>query len=167
MRDVAQETLDRFAEVADLRFGGSLTGTITLTSGLGHLGGAQALAVTRNGGVALCIDVDPDRIHLVFSNLIDNAIRYNRPGGSVLVRVEGARGSASVVVEDDGPGIAPEDRSRVFDRFTRLRRDTQAPGSGLGLPIALSLAKAIGATLELTTPPSGKGLRVVVGFAAA
>jgi two-component system sensor histidine kinase TctE len=103
----------------------------------------------------------------LLSNLVDNAIRYNRPGGSVHVRVEADGGSPAVVIEDDGPGIAPVDRLRVFDRFTRLRRDSQAPGSGLGLPIALSLARAIGATLELTTPASGKGLRVVVGFTAA
>jgi len=96
------------------------------------------------------------------SNLVDNAIRYNRPGGTVSVLVD--REHMTIAVEDDGPGIAPRDRERVFMRFTRLKRDARTEGSGLGLPIARSLAEAIGAQLILDTPRSGKGLRVAVVF---
>lgn len=94
------------------------------------------------------------------ANLIDNAIRYNRPGGTVTVQVD----RRLIAIEDDGPGIAPADRERVFTRFTRLDRDSGSSGSGLGLPIARSLAEAIGAVVELHTPAGGAGLRVVVGF---
>jgi urocanate hydratase len=59
---IVQGTYECFAEIARRRFGGSLAGTITLTAGLGGMGGAQPLAVTMNDGVALCIEVDPDRI---------------------------------------------------------------------------------------------------------
>jgi urocanate hydratase len=59
---ILQGTYETFAAVAAKRFGGSLAGTITLTAGLGGMGGAQPLAVTMNGGVALCIDCDPSRI---------------------------------------------------------------------------------------------------------
>ncbi|MDQ1466007.1 MAG: urocanate hydratase [Actinomycetota bacterium] len=59
---ILQGTYECFAEIARRRFGGTLAGTITLTSGLGGMGGAQPLAITMNGGVALCIDVDGDRI---------------------------------------------------------------------------------------------------------
>jgi urocanate hydratase len=59
---ILQGTYETFAAVAARRFGGSLAGTITLTSGLGGMGGAQPLAVTMNGGVAICIDCDPSRI---------------------------------------------------------------------------------------------------------
>jgi urocanate hydratase len=59
---ILQGTYETFAAVAAKRFGGSLTGTITLTAGLGGMGGAQPLAVTMNGGVALCVDCDPSRI---------------------------------------------------------------------------------------------------------
>ncbi len=59
---IVQGTYECFAEIARRRFGGSLAGTITLTSGLGGMGGAQPLAVTMNDGVALCIEVDPQRI---------------------------------------------------------------------------------------------------------
>ncbi len=59
---ILQGTYECFAEIARKRFGGTLAGTITVTAGLGGMGGAQPLAVTMNGGVALCIDVDPSRI---------------------------------------------------------------------------------------------------------
>jgi len=59
---ILQGTFECFAEIARRRFGGTLAGTITLTAGLGGMGGAQPLAVTMNDGVALCIDVDPTRV---------------------------------------------------------------------------------------------------------
>ncbi|MFJ1756804.1 urocanate hydratase [Kitasatospora sp. NPDC088134] len=59
---ILQGTYETFSAVADKRFGGTLEGTITLTAGLGGMGGAQPLAVTMNGGVAICIDCDPSRI---------------------------------------------------------------------------------------------------------
>src|SRR4249920_4044105 len=58
---ILQGTFETFAAVADKRFGGTLAGTITVTAGLGGMGGAQPLAVTMNDGVAICIDVDPAR----------------------------------------------------------------------------------------------------------
>jgi urocanate hydratase len=59
---IVQGTYECFAEIARRRFGGSLAGTVTLTAGLGGMGGAQPLAVTMNDGVALCVEIDPDRI---------------------------------------------------------------------------------------------------------
>jgi len=59
---ILQGTYETFAAIARKRFGGSLAGTITLTAGLGGMGGAQPLAITLNGGVAICVEVDPDRI---------------------------------------------------------------------------------------------------------
>jgi urocanate hydratase len=59
---ILQGTFQTFAAIAEKRFGGTLAGTVTLTGGLGGMGGAQPLAVTMNGGVALCVDVDPHRI---------------------------------------------------------------------------------------------------------
>src|SRR3954466_997157 len=59
---IVQGTYECFAEIANRRYGGTLAGTITLTAGLGGMGGAQPLAITMNGGVALCVEVDADRI---------------------------------------------------------------------------------------------------------
>jgi two-component system sensor histidine kinase TctE len=101
----------------------------------------------------------------LIGNLIDNAIRYNRPGGTVTVLVEMRDSRAIVAIEDNGPGIAPEDRERVFTRFTRLNRDTQRTGSGLGLPIARMLAEAVGAELSLGDARGG-GLRAEIAFHA-
>jgi len=100
-------------------------------------------------------------------NLIDNAIRYNRPGGSVVVRVERAAESCRLMVVDDGPGIPVEARELVFDRFYRLPRDAERNGSGLGLPIVRALAERMSASLALEDPPGGRGLMVVVEFMGA
>ena len=59
---ILQGTYETFAAIAAKRHGGSLAGTITLTAGLGGMGGAQPMAVTMNGGVVLCVEVDPSRI---------------------------------------------------------------------------------------------------------
>ncbi|MGD0374270.1 MAG: urocanate hydratase [Streptosporangiaceae bacterium] len=80
---ILQGTYETFAAIAAKRFGGSLAGTITLTAGLGGMGGAQPLAVTMNGGVAICVDCDPSRIARrieygyldVEADSIDDAIR--------------------------------------------------------------------------------------------
>jgi two-component system sensor histidine kinase TctE len=99
-------------------------------------------------------------------NLIDNAIRYNRPGGSVVVRVERRGEACRLAVIDDGPGIPPEARELVFDRFYRLPRDAERNGSGLGLPIVRALAERMSAELRLEDGPGGRGLSVVVDFQA-
>ena len=94
----------------------------------------------------------------LLGNLVDNAIRYNRERGQVAIIVETKADEVSVLVEDDGPGIAPDDRSRALTRFSRLERDARRDGSGLGLPIAEALADALGARLTLETARSGRGL---------
>lgn len=102
----------------------------------------------------------------LLSNLVDNAVRYNRAGGTVVVSVERIAGRVIVSVEDDGPGIAAEDRERMFGRFSRLDRSDRPDGSGLGLSIARSLAEAIDAQISLAAPQSGIGLRAIVRFSS-
>ena len=103
----------------------------------------------------------------LLSNIMDNAIRYNRSGGHVSVStlIQGDRGK--IVVEDDGPGIAQADRERAFMRFVRLHGDPGRKGSGLGLSISLALAQALAAGIRLDTPPGGTGLRVILDFPLA
>ncbi len=96
-------------------------------------------------------------------NLVDNAIRYTQPGGMVTTRIEGSSDAVTLVVEDNGPGIAPSERERVFERFYRIH-DGDSAGSGLGLPIVREFASRIGASVELRTSPSGQGLTVAVRF---
>ena len=125
----------------------------------------------------LSIEADPDALRTLLRNLIDNAVRYTPAGGRVDVTVEAvgdaavgaaaeALGGARLTVSDDGPGIAPAERARVFDRFYR-RAGTEPPGSGLGLAIVKAIADAHGATVQLADGPSGRGLTVSVWFPAA
>jgi signal transduction histidine kinase len=95
-------------------------------------------------GVDVEVDVEPPgarvradrgRLHQVLVNLLDNAVRHSPPGGLVRVTARARGGELVVDVTDDGPGIAPEERERVFARFTRGER-AAGGGTGLGLAIA-------------------------------
>jgi signal transduction histidine kinase len=100
----------------------------------------------------------------VFANLIDNAIRYNDAGGSVVVRLADANGRYAVDVEDDGPGIPDAEQEKVFTRFYRLNRDQGRVGSGLGLAIVRSLAATLNAEITMSAGAGNRGLRVRVAF---
>jgi two-component system sensor histidine kinase TctE len=100
-------------------------------------------------------------LHELVANLVDNALRYTPAKGVVTVSMRGDGGWVLIRVEDNGPGIPPEDRKRVFERFCRLHPgDSQ--GSGLGLAIVKELATALGAGIQLEDPPEGTGLVVTV-----
>jgi len=88
----------------------------------------------------------------LLSNLIDNALRYTPAGGSVTVRVRSDAGLALLEVEDTGPGIAPGERPRVFERFYRIL-GSSASGSGLGLAIVREIAQQHGAEIEIFNNP--------------
>ena len=85
------------------------------------------------------------------SNLVDNALKFSRPGSAVSVVVEGSR----IDVLDRGPGIASDDRSRVFDRFYRASTARTKPGSGLGLAIVKQIADLHDATVTIDPRPGG------------
>jgi two-component system, OmpR family, sensor kinase len=116
----------------------------------------------------LTVSGDREGLRTLLRNLIDNAVRYTQEGGRVDVTVEdggsAAAPRAQLAVTDTGPGIPPEERARVFDRFYR-RAGAAPPGSGLGLAIVKAIADAHGAVLTLGGGPDGRGLRVVVTFA--
>jgi two-component system, OmpR family, sensor kinase len=111
---------------------------------------------------------EPDALRTLLSNLIDNAVRYTPPGGRVDVSVQesdepGSKYGAVLRVVDTGPGIAPEERQRVFDRFYRPP-GTSPPGSGLGMAIVKAIADAHRAAINLDSGPRGQGLSVTVSF---
>ncbi|MFS2022870.1 sensor histidine kinase N-terminal domain-containing protein [Massilia sp. GER05] len=102
------------------------------------------------------IDGSAMMLRELLSNLIDNALRYTPPGGSVTVRVRGTNigngNQALLEVEDTGPGIAPAERHRVFERFYRIL-GSSASGSGLGLAIVREIAQQHGADIEIFNNP--------------
>jgi signal transduction histidine kinase len=101
---------------------------------------------------------DPDRIARVLDNLLDNAIRYSPPGGEVKVALENDGSWLACRVSDAGPGIRPEERELIFERFYRAdpARDRDRGGSGLGLAIVRGLVTAHGGHVEASSAP-GQG----------
>jgi len=104
-----------------------------------------------------------DALMILLRNLIDNAVKYTPGGGTVDVSVLAEGGRITVTVEDSGPGIPPEERERVFDRFYRVA-GSEAAGSGLGLAIIKSIAERHGATLALGESKRLGGLEAKVCF---
>ena len=96
---------------------------------------------------------DPVRLRQVVVNLIDNAIKYTPPGGSVRVGTAEADGVVRLTVADTGEGIPTEHLPRVFDRFYRVdkARSREQGGTGLGLSIVQSIATAHGGVVTLTS----------------
>jgi two-component system OmpR family sensor kinase len=104
-------------------------------------------------GTALEIEADRNRILRLMTNLIGNAIKYNRDGGSVKVAIVREGDWAAVKVTDTGAGIAPADQPRIFERFFRAdqSRSTRTGGCGLGLAICKSIASAHGGDISFTS----------------
>lgn len=109
----------------------------------------------------------PQALEILLRNLIDNAVKYTPQGGVVDVQLQAEPGHLALVVDDSGPGIAPDERERVLQRFHRGPQGggTAAAGSGLGLAIAESIARMHGTRLELGSAPRLGGLRVCVRLA--
>jgi two-component system, OmpR family, sensor histidine kinase TctE len=99
----------------------------------------------------------------IVMNLVDNAIRYTQPGGIVTTRIGTTADSATLTVEDNGPGIPELERGRVLERFYRID-DRDSDGCGLGLAIVKEFASQLGARLTLRTAATGVGLAVEVVF---
>ena len=101
-------------------------------------------------------------ISQAIANLVDNAIKYTPEGGSILVGLEQSADGAQAVVADNGPGIPPEERLRVTDRFVRLESSRNSPGTGLGLSLVAAVARLHDA--ELMLEDNNPGLRAVLRF---
>ena len=113
-------------------------------------------------GPPLILEADPLRLRQILSNLVSNAIKYNRPGGRVEVRWREEDEEAVVEVQDTGIGIRPEHRDAVFDLFRRVGSSSRkAEGSGLGLTITRQLVELHNGRMELESEPGvGSTFRV-------
>lgn len=108
----------------------------------------------------------PEALRILVRNLLDNAIKYTPAGGTVRVKLQALPEKSVLSVEDSGPGIAPEDRSRVLDRFYRVA-GSGASGSGLGLAIVKTIADIHHAQIRLQPSLELGGLLSIVEFPVA
>jgi len=103
-------------------------------------------------------------VERALQNLIDNAVKYTPPGGSVTVTVAAPDSEVLVTVSDTGPGIKIEDLPRIFDRFYKVRAEGEAQaGTGLGLSIARRIAELHGGRLDVKSEP-GRGAAFTLGL---
>lgn len=115
----------------------------------------RGIELTVAAPVPVLVHGDPVRLHQLLGNLLSNAVKYTPSGGRASVRVEALGPLARLDVLDDGPGVPPEERTQLFDRFYRLASTAEQgiPGSGLGLAIARSVAEAHNGTIEIVDTP--------------
>ncbi len=122
--------------------------------------------VTVRPGPPVPVLADPEELRRVLQNLLDNAVRH--AGSAVELSADADEGTARLVVRDDGPGLPPGERERVFERFTRRddARSRDVGGTGLGLPIARELAARAGGSVRLEDAPAPWSLQAVVELPA-
>jgi histidine kinase len=118
----------------------------------------KGVALTVRAEAGEMVDVDPDRITQVLTNLLGNALTYTPAGGNVVVAASRRGDVAQVSVMDDGIGLEPEQLDSVFDRFFRVPGPTRpAGGSGIGLTIARGIAHAHHGEIVASSPGTGSG----------
>jgi signal transduction histidine kinase len=119
-----------------------------------------SLQVHEPAAALMPVMADPDRLAQLLANLIENAVAYARTAIDIALHESdaGGRPVQSITVQDDGPGIAPADLTRVFERFYRADRGPNRPaGSGLGLAIVVELAQSMGASVHAESPVNANG----------
>ena len=146
--------------MADLDLSELVRAAVADTVPLAH---SREITIELFADKVVTVHGDATSLTVLARNLVDNAVRYSPPGSKVEARVTEERGAALLRVDDAGPGIPPEERLRVFDRFYRHAAGDET-GTGLGLAIVRSVAERHGAAVSLDDSPLG-GLRVEVRFA--
>jgi len=121
---------------------------------------SRSIIMRALNNAPLYIRGDEDLLREAISNLVDNAVKFTPPGGEVALAVARVDGRLRLEVRDTGPGVAPADRARVFERFYRAKDGARVAGHGLGLNIAQAIAEAHG--LELRIEDSAQGALFVM-----
>jgi signal transduction histidine kinase len=124
------------------------------------------LRLVRSGASGLTAVASAGAIETVLDAVLDNAVKFSRPGGSITVHTSATPSGIEIAVRDTGPGLAPDELERATDRFWRSPGQINVEGSGLGLAIAARTVELSGGGLDLELPSDG-GLRVVARLRGA
>lgn len=132
----------------------------------------QSATLVEDHTIALCSQpgvralADAHAVERILANLLTNAAKFSPPGTTITVGVAESGGRAVLTVDDEGPGVPPSERRRVFDRFYRGPHEAavRTRGAGVGLAVVAELAERLGATVAIDDAPGG-GARFVVSFA--
>lgn len=135
---------------------------------LSHQASAAGVALVSEIPEALLVSADRSLLEMALRNLVDNAIRYNCPGGTVTVRASSERGGVRIEVRDTGEGIPAPHLDRIFERFYRVEphRSREKGGTGLGLAIVKHATSQLGGTVAVESTP-GKGSAFWLEFPSA
>jgi signal transduction histidine kinase len=114
----------------------------------GALAEEEGIALTLRSAPSTSVQGERHLLFQAISNLVDNALKFAPRGGHVWLEIRDEGREAVVVVADDGPGIPPEARERVLERFVRLDASRATPGSGLGLSLVAAVARLHGGAIE-------------------
>lgn len=123
----------------------------------------REVSIVLQGDAPLVLPADQEEIEIVFNNLISNAIKYNKEGGTVTCTIQKKEGHMRIQVEDSGIGIGQNDIENIFDDFVRIKNEEtkNISGSGLGLSIVKKLVDHYSGKIEVTsTPGQGSTFRI-------
>ncbi len=124
-----------------------------------------ALSFENETSKPICIRADPVHLRRLFLNLINNAIKFTPANGRITIRINPDREKVRVAISDTGIGISAEHQAKIFEKFYKVQEEDRGPdtGSGLGLSIALSIAKAHGGDIQVQShPQAGSTFSVIL-----
>jgi signal transduction histidine kinase len=151
-RQIAADALVDVADVVD-----------PLLPGLRVLAQKRGITLRKKGDGDAVVRADARALGRAVANLLDNAIRHAPEGGTVTLEIVQRHDGTAVTVTDDGPGVPPEERDRMTQRFTQLDRTAVTTGgAGLGLAIVASVTAAHGGRLAIADAETGQGLAVTI-----
>jgi signal transduction histidine kinase len=119
----------------------------------GYVAEEKQITLSLEEGRACIGPVDPARLRQVVGNLVDNAIKYTPPGGRVMLRARLEEPMAVLEVQDNGMGISPEERERIWQRLYRGDKSRSQRGLGLGLSLVKAIVEAHGGTVAVHSVP--------------
>jgi two-component system sensor histidine kinase KdpD len=127
---------------------------------------ARRVDIIADPGLEM-LNIDPVLMEQVLVNLLDNAAKYAPDNTRVTIALTRTGDSFSLAIADQGPGVSPSDREKIFDMFYRVQCGDKVAGTGLGLSICRGLVEAHGGKIKMEAGTDGKGARIVMTFPAS